>query len=649
MRGDISFLVKNLSVAALVAIALGALTSCDDGSVDQGDMVESTGVTSALTTEDGLADAFALFSSDFTFVGLNTQFSMGAGYHPVLSTEHVALANLPPASAKVQFRFSQQQVFATLNGIDSTQSYDLWFVKNIAGSGRTVKPETGDTLLKIGSFSTVTGTNSRSLTVTVGMNINFDLDMVVVTRAGQSPTASRVLVGSRSLFEKRFFRAQNGIPMDAVTGTLLNTVETNDPLVQRGAYLFFNETFGGNGRTCATCHRSNNDFTIDPTFIATLPASDPLFVYNSNANLSQLESGSFLTGRGLILENVDGFSDPTHKFVLRSVPHLFGLAGSMNLVSATNTFPLGPPDNRVGWGGDGAPGRGTMNEIGFGAIIQHFTKTLSRVGGTDFRIPAQDELDALEAFLLFNGRQRRPNVESITFRETAATTGKQDFFGNGLCTNCHRTMTGQPGVDLEDSLTNTGVDQRVTDLPADDGFGQPALNQSQLGAQLFDPPPLIEAADTGPFFHNNSAAAIEDAITHYTTAAFLSSPGGSNNPNSTFTAAEVAPIGVFLRELNAAENVRRMRKITTYVQNNRSTGNTSLLTQDIHYCDEALRMLREKNLNANARSHLSAARTALVAAQGQADSARATNIATALGKINSAKTDIITSDPNGDF
>src|SRR5690606_738511 len=28
-----------------------------------------------------------------------------------------------------------------------------------------------------------------------------------------------------------------------------------DPLVERGREIFFNETFAGNGRTCATCHR----------------------------------------------------------------------------------------------------------------------------------------------------------------------------------------------------------------------------------------------------------------------------------------------------------------------------------------------------------------------------------------------------------
>lgn len=631
----------------LTTLALAAGASCGNGLDAE---PESVGVTTAaVTTEDGLADAFALFSGDMAFTGLDSTFFMGAGYHAGLSTERVALAGLPPASASVQFRFSQQQIFALLSGIDTTQSYDLWLVKNVAGSGRTVKPETGDTMLKVGSFSTIAGTNARSLTVNVGTNVNFDLDMVVVTRAGQSPTASRVLVGSRTVLEKRLFRARNGLAMDPVTGSLLNTVETADPLVQRGAYLFFNETFAGNGRTCGTCHRAEDNLTIDSSFIATLPSTDPLFVYNSQSALAQLENGPLLTGRGLVLENVDGFSDPTHKLVMRGVPHLFGLAASMNFSSSQSGFPLSPPDQRVGFGGDGAPGRGTLNEMTFGAIIQHFTKTLQRVPGTDFRIPTQEELDSIEAFMLFSGRQRRPSVAGVTFREAAAETGRQNFFGNGLCTQCHRTMTGAIGAQLSDAVANTGVNQRVTDLPLDDGFGQPATNQSQLGVQRFDAPPLIEAADTNPLFHNNSAATIEDAVAHYDSAAFKNSPGAVVGVNSTFTTAQITPIATFLRELNAAENVRRMRKNATFVRDHRGTGNTAILTQAIRNCDSALRMLREKNLNATARSHLSAARTALVAAQGQADDQRTANLTTALTQIASAKAAILTSDPNGDF
>src|SRR3954470_17211904 len=55
-----------------------------------------------------------------------------------------------------------------------------------------------------------------------------------------------------------------------------------------GADLFLRETFGGNGRSCATCHRVDQNFTIDPAFISKLPANDPLFVAEFNPDLAGL-------------------------------------------------------------------------------------------------------------------------------------------------------------------------------------------------------------------------------------------------------------------------------------------------------------------------------------------------------------------------
>src|SRR5689334_14169794 len=76
-----------------------------------------------------------------------------------------------------------------------------------------------------------------------------------------------------------------------------------------GADLFFREQFAGNGRSCATCHRVDHNFTIDAPFIAKLPPSDPLFVAESDPALAGLEIPAQMRARGLILENVDGF-DP---------------------------------------------------------------------------------------------------------------------------------------------------------------------------------------------------------------------------------------------------------------------------------------------------------------------------------------------------
>ena len=154
--------------------------------------------------------------------------------------------------------------------------------------------------------------------------------------------------------------------------------DPKNELSAKGKDIFFNETFNGNGRTCGTCHRAEDNFTIDPAFIATLPDNDPLFVAEFNPDLKEnFENPKLMREFGLILENLDGFDDLENKFVMRGVPHVLALRTSVD-------SPQGP---RTGWSGDGAPGDGSLRSFAVGAVIQHFTKTLNRVAGVDFRLP----------------------------------------------------------------------------------------------------------------------------------------------------------------------------------------------------------------------------------------------------------------------
>jgi hypothetical protein len=50
-------------------------------------------------------------------------------------------------------------------------------------------------------------------------------------------------------------------------------------------------------------------------------------------------------------------------------------------------------------------------------VIQHFPRTLNRVEGTDFRLPTEDELDALEAFQLSLGRQEDIDLPALAFTD----------------------------------------------------------------------------------------------------------------------------------------------------------------------------------------------------------------------------------------
>lgn len=163
---------------------------------------------------------------------------------------------------------------------------------------------------------------------------------------------------------------------------------------------------------------------------------------------------------GLICENLDGFDEPC---VFRGVPHTLALRTSTTPALRTPPNPgniivpgTDPPvelANSTGWSADGAPigngARGELRLFALGAVTQHFTKTLNRVPGVDFRVPSDLELDALLEFQLSLGRQQDLVLADLTFKDPIVEFGKQMFqditppdiatgeMGGGRCALCH--------------------------------------------------------------------------------------------------------------------------------------------------------------------------------------------------------------------
>jgi mono/diheme cytochrome c family protein len=340
-----------------------------------------------------------------------------------------------------------------------------------------------------------------------------------------------------------------------------------------GADLFFRETFNGNGRACATCHPVAHNVTIDPAFIATLPANNPLFIAENNPALAKLEIPQTMRQFGLILENVDGFApDPTTHFVLRSVPHVLSLATSITNPPGSPVVPA----NRTGWSGDGAPGSGALRDFQTGAIMQHYTRSLARVTGPDFRLATDDELNRIDQFMRQLGRLNEIDLTTVTLDDTRAEAGRQKFLAVG-CNVCHANAgANAPLLGGGNRNFDTGIETArnpaLAAFPRDGGFGASPTNANgSFGDGTFSPPPLIEAADTGPFFHTavtisgasahntDVARTIEEAIAFYDSPAFNSSPAGQLIPIN-LAADEIDNIGRFLRVLNARFNIAQASK-----------------------------------------------------------------------------------------
>ncbi|MEW6510670.1 MAG: hypothetical protein AB1428_06880 [Bacteroidota bacterium] len=422
-------------------------------------------------------------------------------------------------------------------------------------------------------------------------------------------------------------------------------VDPRDALIEKGRDIFFTETFNGNGRTCGTCHPAENNFTLDATFIGSLPRDNPLFVAEFNPALKEnFENPRLMREFGLILENLDGFDDLANEFVMRGIPHTVSLSTSV-------ASPKGP---RTGWSGDGSPGDGSLRSFATGAVIQHFTKTLNRIPGVDFRLPTDDELDALEAFQLSLGRQSELTLP-LRLKGTIARRGQELFMDStvGKCNLCH--VNAGPtalfgGNSLGNANFNTGVEAlpdqpaRLTpeNVPTDDGFGRP-------GDSTFNVPPLVEAASTGPFFHNNAIETIEGAVAFYDGESFNNSPAGrflrNIDPEGAgieLDGTQIVEIAAFLRVLNALESVRLATdalkaSISDKVRTKEQA--KELLRTAVSQLQTGVRVLSEGRLHPNAvQSLLKATQIVLAALEHGHDKDL---IKKALDEANQARSDMI--------
>lgn len=665
------------------------------------------------------------------------------------------------ASGTAVLDLKSGRVKAQVGGLPEGKQYDLWLIDNTDGEGLSSMPEAADQMVRVGAFTRDGDNATVDASVDGTLFDRFQPDMVVVSVAGSKPTQDTTLLGSLSLFQRMY--AALGSPARLMASDFSSAVQRGKApagddsilsvrsayaanvfvdadvvfktLVRTGANLFINETFAGNGRTCATCHPALNNVTIDVPFIATLSDTDPLFSAEFIPALAaNFENPILMRNAALIQENLDGFDNLATKFVMRSVPHTLAMKTSLaptsfpfdNSVPANTNFPAGYPAQRTGWGGDGAPNGGSLRDFATGAVTQHFPLTLARVPGADFRLPTPAELDAMEAFQLALGRQAEINITTIKLRNPKARLGRDMFnrldTGNppkpsvglapnpfpqgpalpaGKCALCHENagatlnvrafteLFNNLGVPLPTLTGNANFATGVNDLkalpaniydaahnPRDGGFGviphdnttplpqngnQPCANgrggfgvvtlpggvlPPGLCEEDFNTPPLIEAADTPPFFHNNAVNTIEAAAAFYNDDAFNDSVGGqllkaldTNGVGVKLDTTQISAIAAFLRVLNALENIRQARETVDgaiiALLTNSSEDVDTLLNNARAETEDAVIVLQEGHLHPASVKQLKAAISTLNSPL------RIFQLSSINSKLNAAKADLV--------
>ncbi|MBW8874032.1 MAG: hypothetical protein JF614_03645 [Acidobacteria bacterium] len=585
-------------------------------------------VVAAKVDSAGLRSDFQDWSARHTANGGDHNVIFGLGWTKGLSREDTDAEGM----ARLDLVSNAAQV--ELKGLPAG-SWDVWLVQNMPGG--SVVPEAGDRMHRLGRVTTAGRLTQLSTRLEPGFFDRFRADLMVVTRAGVRPEQGGVLYGSPDLFQRMYTKAKaktslapSHTPMLAsLFGPRVATAtpfDSTDALVAQGFQIFFNEKFGGNGRTCGSCHPSDNNFTIDPKYLTTLAPDDPLFVAETNPALAQnFENPTLMRALGLVLENADGFADLQHKFVLRAVPHLLGLRNSrIPQIGSPN-----PPAERLGWGGDGSPGAGTIRDFAVAAINQHLTKTLNRVPGVDFRFPTDAEMDALAAFQLALGRQQDLNLPTLQFKSPVVARGQQIYLtfdtqggtvAAGKCNLCHGNggALGQDGDNRNFNIGTEDLADHPADLiapgakPRDAGFGRAPNPLGGFGNGRFNTPVVIEAADTGPFFHNNSATTIEEAVAFYNSNAFQNSEVGlsvsaadTGGIGIHLESTQVEAVAAMLRVLNALENIRSSTELDQAAVNLKDKGKAEMLLELASFdTRDAVRVLEERGLHLDALAKL---------------------------------------------
>jgi hypothetical protein len=316
-----------------------------------------------------------------------------------------------------------------------------------------------------------------------------------------------------------------------------------------GRRLFRKETFGGNGRTCETCH-SRETGTISPADVQNRlkDLNDPLFLHDG------LDDG--VSGTARIAEhatirmvlplppNVRIAEDPS----ATSVVLFRGVPGTLNTPALDPALMY---DLRAS----------TLSDQALGAIHDHAQNTvepteaqlamIAEFQRTDRRFFSSNELEDFARSgpppELPLGKTESQQRGRLMFVEAEFTPGST----KGICALCHtgpmlnRTSPFNPTAPPGANIANIGVSERnLLNLPEytfliDDGAGNvqsvrlpdpgipltnprppgvppPFIRHPAFFAGMFKIPSLWGVRKTAPYFHDNSAKTLEEVAAFYT-------------------------------------------------------------------------------------------------------------------------------------
>jgi cytochrome c peroxidase len=371
------------------------------------------------------------------------------------------------------------------------------------------------------------------------------------------------------------------------------TISTHGSVDLTGDYF---QTQGTNGQSCATCHIPEEAWSITPGTLQRLfnetegkyPIFSPLDANNPNMDVSTVEARraaySMLLSRGVFRRG--GAPRPNSEWELIAVDDPHGLANLNQLVHwrramPTMNFPIGSVT--VNWDAASNIGKGQRaalvnqtTRLIKGAlqgppaspeVINNIVDFESTLLTAQLTVPGVGRLDVDGAR---GGPQALSNMSKVEGRfdlfdawindanpKRAQIARGQELF-NGTnpsgrsCNVCHNTANNGTNMDnILFDINTASVEARTPDLPlytfrnkqtgevrqlTDAGLGNITGKWDDLGD--FKTPTLRGLAARAPYFHNGSAATLDDVVRHY-----------QNHFEFIFTDEERADLVAFLNAL----------------------------------------------------------------------------------------------------
>ena len=351
----------------------------------------------------------------------------------------------------------------------------------------------------------------------------------------------------------RFFIACTAILL-SVMGSALSGQGNSVGNRMDGKRLFERETFGGNGRTCLTCHSSQTGTVAPQDALRRFQADpgDPLFIHDGSDDglghgvTRMLNDATVLITIPLPLNiQVAGNPSATSVVLRRGIP------STLNTPALPTPEPLHPFDNIFM-----LDGRQRSLELqAAGAIHDHAQAAVA---------PSSKDLERIKQFQLtddfFSSSELREFARGGAAPElpqgrTAAEKRGRFFFedvvdfvdvNHGLCGACHsgpllnetnfafELLTGgavPKGSRFQDVLVselneaknptfrftvNAGQPGGFTTDPTPDP-GRALITGNPFDLNSFKIPVLRGVTRTAPYFHDNSAKTLDDVVKHYKT------------------------------------------------------------------------------------------------------------------------------------